>query len=363
MNALKMKSLKSVLWVIIIGAVGFIAAMVFVLPSTIKMIMGPVRMEEVDYSSDDLDGTYVTGTIPLMWGYYLDDRGSDGGGMLEAREYVIYNGLDNFLGYRVEYRDFDQAEALLDASYDYYDGLVDETAVYAAAYEVKGTIHAMKGSQLDSWNTWWDEDDEEYRDMAIPYYLELNVIGSRTMDEIQTGWLGACFSLVLALFFFARAMSGHYQKSITTYIKNSANPEATKQQVETFLSSVNEVNGLRYNSQFILGRRGSKSVFGAVSDLLWAYQYTVTHKRNGITVGHTYSLMLGFVNGKKYTLDMKNESHVQEHLNAISQNFPHVVVGFSDELDKMFRKDIEQFKQLKYNGAKEQAANDPFANV
>jgi hypothetical protein len=66
-------------------------------------------------------------------------------------------------------------------------------------------------------------------------------------------------------------------------------------------------------------------------------------------VGKSYALMLGFTDGTRQAAGMKNEKIAKDHMQQLSAICPHVVFGYSDDLDKMYRKDMPGFLNLRYN--------------
>ena len=94
-----------------------------------------------------------------------------------------------------------------------------------------------------------------------------------------------------------------------------------------------------------------------------SYQNTTTHRTNGIKTGTSYSVMI-WIDGKKSAtvLGMPNEATAQEMLRRINAQFPWVVVGYSEELRKMYNNNRAQFLQLRYNTVEHTAAMPGFGS-
>ncbi len=366
MKELKMKSLKGSIVGIVIAA-GIIIAMIVATGSSISaLIKGPEDLWEVDYATEDLDGLYVKGILDYNYGAYCEEtEGTD----RVAMEYLINAGDEYFMGMRIRVtqREYKQIEALDQVCLDYSNGYATQEDVIAAQFEIFGTIHAMPSENLSYYHDAVDYDSltQEEQALFLPYYLEVGKIGNSVASGLWVFAAIVAACLFCIVFILVKVFSGSYQKSITKYIAASHNPELTRQQVETFLSSNEYVNGLKYNSQFITAQNGATTIFGETSKMVWAYAYTVTHKRNFITTGHSYFLVLGFADGAKYQIVMGNEAQVQEHLKKLSETFPYMIIGYKDELDRMFKqKDRKPFLDLLYNPYMEQQAkDDPFANI
>lgn len=363
MKALKMKSLKSTLFVIIIMLLigGFMLSAG--LPSVKSAAKGPVAWDSVDFSGD-VEGTYVVGTIQGIYDWYCEETEN---GKTVAREYLIDADDYYYMGLRVMKSDMDAAENLLEASIAYLDGEDDGTSLTKAQYEVKGTITRIPDDSYELYQQYldWDNMDAETRDMFLPYYLNVNKVGDTDMSGAIMFMVLAVIFLGMGLLFIIWIFTGKYQKSIKNYISRSSNPDAAREKVEYFLANTPEVKGLRYNRDFICGQENGTTAFGETSKLAWAYQLTTTHKRNFITVGKSYSLMLGFADGSRQAVSMKKEAIAQEHLQKLMELCPQAVFGYSEELDKMFRKDLPGFLNMKYNAAMNEAQqmNSMFDNM
>lgn len=347
MKKLKMKSFRSIIIWIIVSAV-FTA--IFLPKGITEMVNGlqkPVDLADVDYSGE-LDNLYVSGTVEFIYDYYCD---TEKDGLLYAREYIVDGGQDYYIGMYVKKADMTEPEKLLEAAEEYYLGKDDGSKVYANQYEIKGVIRKMPA---DSWKLYkeymdWDTMTEEEQGMHLPYYIAVNdKIGANSGNTWLFLIIGSV-TLILTVYFAVKFLTGGYQKSITKYIQASSNQQAAKEKVESFLLNTPEFNRVIFNREFICSQEGAITIFNEMTNLLWIYQSKTTHRRNFITVGVTYELVLGFIDGKKYNVAMKNEEKLQEVMKKIIELAPHVIVGYEDELNKMFKNDLNGFRKLRYD--------------
>ncbi len=91
--------------------------------------------------------------------------------------------------------------------------------------------------------------------------------------------------------------------------------------------------------------------------IVWAFQRTTTHRTNGIKTGTTYEIALKNYEKKNFQVSVPNEQTGQEILQYIVEAMPWVVVGYNNDLNKMFSGDYQNFLQLRYN----QVPRDPYA--
>lgn len=357
MKALKMKSLKSSLIMII----AMFCLGIALLGATAKplwlIIKGPVPIEEVDFTGD-VEGLYVKVTLSGIYDWYCEE--TEGSTKLISREYIIDADDYYYMGMRVMKKDMDAAEKLLDASMEYlYGDDTDGTGLVDAQYEVKGTIQAMPSDSLKYYHEYleWDTMDADSQELFLPYYLQVNKANDTDLGGVAIFTILIVIFLGIGIFLLTRALSGSGQKRIKEYIAKSSNPDAAREKVEYFLSNTPVVNGLQYNRDFICGPSEAVTVFGETSKLVWAYQLTTTHKRGLITVGKSYSLMLAFTDGSRQSVSMKNEECLQKNLQALSELCPQAILGYNNDLDKMFRKEFTKFLSLKYNTVNDDANN------
>lgn len=356
MKKVKMKSFKSIiLWIVIPLVIG----VVFFPRGLSEMIHGlqePIDLLEVDYSGD-LENLPVKGTVQCIYDYYCETTRD---GVLDSREYIIDGGNDYYMGMYVKRKDMTNAEALMDASVAYLMGTDDDIEkVYDKQYEVSGVIKKMPDDSWDLYKEYmeWDTMTEEERAMHLPYYLSVNSkIGVASVNTWFTFITGA-IAIAIAVFVAIKFFIGGYQKSITSYIQSSSNPEAAKEKVEAFFANTPEKNRIKFNREFISAQAGATTIFQDITKLLWLYQSKTTHKRNFITVGVSYELALCFTDGKRYMIPMKNEQSVQEVLEAIVAVAPWAIAGYESDLDTMFNKDLRAFCQLRYDGVMAEQVN------
>ena len=66
----------------------------------------------------------------------------------------------------------------------------------------------------------------------------------------------------------------------------------------------------------------------------------------GIKVYNMKSLVMFTKNKKKHIATIKDSSDIDYIIETISQNNPHIITGYSKELEKCFKKDFETFINL-----------------
>jgi len=360
MKMLKNQSLKAILGVVILLYAICAILGVVMIPSLSNASKEPVSLEEIDYSGD-IEGLYVSGTVYGIYDWYCEETKD---GKTIAKEYIIDADDYYYIALRAEYSDMEAADALYDASTLYLEGTDDGTLLAEKQYDIYGVIKEMPADSLQFYYEYadWCEAD---RDLFLPYYIEVGTYGDYDGTDLTLFGILIAFIFGFATLLLIWVFTGHYQKEVKKYINNSGSPELALSKVENFIATTPLVNGMRYNHEFICGNSGATTVFGETPKLAWAYKHVVNHKRYFITVSKTYSIVLGFTDGTRQMARIKKEAMIDEHLQNLQNLCPKAIIGYSAELDQMFRKNLPQFLSLRYNApepvaepADEQITND-----
>lgn len=301
----------------------------------------------------EIRGKYVAATVYFVYDY-ISEEVSDG--KVVSRDYLIDAGEDHFMVLRTKGELMSKTDELMEVSQSWNDGTVDDNAVYEKQFPISGTILDLTGERLEFYHdyVYWEELTEEEQEMCLPYVLEadrVGNIGSKTAVYLFPVF-GVVF-LVGAGVFVVLAVTGRNQKMVTDYIRSQGNSEMVKARVESFLAAMDPKKALCYNEEYICGQSGAKTIFGKTDDLAWAYTKTITHKQNFITVGRSYYVALGFTDGKIHEIPVKKEAEATAYVQDIEARMPKVVCGYSDELSKMFRRNLSEFRKLKYDTAEQ----------
>lgn len=348
MKKLRKKSIKTTLPLFILFAIVGGLMLGFSIPSLLTAKKDPIPLEDVDFSGD-IDGLYVTGTIYGIYDYYCE---TTKGNTIESREYLIDADDYYYMGMIVQKSDMEPAEALMEVSWDYLDGLATEEELQKVQYEITGTISPIPTDSLHYYNEYRDyvvAMDPASAPLFLPYYIEVNKAGNFTVVGAWMLTIAGTIFVGLGILFLTLAVSGAYQKAIKKYIANSASPEMTAERIERFLENTPEVNGLYFNNEFVCGQHGSTTVFGETPKIVWIYMHVTKHKRYFITVGKTYEMVMCFVDGTRHFVSMKNEPSTEHTMKSLSEICPQAILGYTDELNRLFSRSLSEFLNLRYN--------------
>lgn len=203
--------------------------------------------------------------------------------------------------------------------------------------------------------------EEQLEEYTLPYYIK--VYPNETAENVGTvaAFLVGVLLIILAVMRLVKASGGGYLKQLKTDIASISVSEASAE--SDWNSSVEICKDVKVGRLFTYYMDGSKPRAIPNSKILWAYQNTTTHRTNGIKTGTTYSVMI-WVDGQKvgFNIGVPNEATAQEMLKRFGAQFPWVVVGYSDDLRKMYHNERAQFLQLRYNTVEHTAVMPGFEN-
>lgn len=206
----------------------------------------------------------------------------------------------------------------------------------------------------------WSEQD--FKDNVIPYYLDVNL----SMDTVRYGYLFLFVGgVALILWGIIRIIQGASGSFLKRFIGDYQTAGYTDSAIESDIASATcytKHNDIRIGK--LCTYYGMNSAIPRAipnNKMMWAYQSTTTHRTNGVKTGTTYSVMV-YVDGFKnsFNIGVPDESTAQDILKKMNDIFPWVVVGYSDDLRKMFNKDRAQFLQLRYNTVEHVAVEPGF---
>lgn len=340
LKRLRKISLKKVMLpAVIVFAAAIAVFFIFDGVSTIKSLF-PKSFAELDIN--DMDGVYVKDEIYFLYGQYAEEeeyRNNRRTGKITGAQYLTDLDEIYYIGLFGHEKHLDTLEGMMDACRNYANGLIyaDDVPVLS----VKGTMRAMD-SQISRYYWSMADGDEGTISVMLPYYLDMDHIGDRSL---LTAWAMLALAvglLALSVFVILSALTGKYQKKMLKTVDAMGDREAVLERLEQFYDTTEPVSGVRMGREFVYFQNGAGSVLMRPWDLVWAYQSTTQHRTNGIPTGKTYAAILRTMDGKQYSLSMK-EAEVKTLLEAIHQTLPGVVLGYDKELEQMYNKNRKAF--------------------
>ncbi|BCJ93494.1 hypothetical protein acsn021_10630 [Anaerocolumna cellulosilytica] len=361
LNELKKLSNKRAIVRIGLVAAALIMVLIFFTGDFVKSIQGPKDLYSIN--AKDIPGAYVTGEITAMIDpfaeYYTYD--SDGTKNSTEQYYIIPVGEEEYAAIEIKPEDFDIADRIYYDTYDYLYGNIDELTV---SMKITGTFQEMDPEMVQYFEEtiaasdyFYDFSEEEIDKLIYPYVLKKDMIGSN--DTIPL-YLIMALTVVLFLYIIIvliKIITGAYLNSIRKYISNNES-STSQERIEADFENAVKVESTRIGETWTYYFDGLKPMIINNSDIIWAYQEIVTHRRNGIKVGTTKSVILYNRNKNKITLAMKKTDSIELILETYARQHSHIVMGYSENLKATLKKDFEGFLRLAYQQNASQQTED-----
>ena len=235
------------------------------------------------------------------------------------------------------------------------DTMADNTSNYAASTPInfRGKLKKLDSEELYYFNDYFADagfTESETAAVTIPYYIDAFPSPSLSFGFYIILFVVGVVLLIYGIYRIASAASGGALKKMHQDIANAGYTEASIESDYRSAQAFDKKGDLKVGKLMTYYTAGSIPRALPNNKIMWAYQNTVTHRTNGVKTGTTYNVMVfDELAPKGRTFAVANETVAQDILNLYHATLPWVVVGYSDELKKLYNKDRTQFLQLRYN--------------
>lgn len=353
-ETLKKKSLKnSLALTVILAAAGIWFTVHFALGAW-YVVTGYVSF--VDLDPDEISDQWVALNLEENWGAFADYSETSSNTHITKTVSIYYVILAED-----DYADFRYMAVKVPAAYEDRMDRMARQGAYDDPLFLSGRIRKMDDDIYRYFKDFFIDGgltEEEFEQYTLPYYIE--AFSDETYENVMTiaAFLFGVLLIALAVIRLVKAMNGSYLKKLKADIASIGISELSAE--SDWNTAVEISKGIKVGRLFTYYVTGSKPRAIPNSKILWTYQNTTTHRTYGIKTGTTYSVLIwvdGWKNG--VNLGMPNEATAQELLKRFSAQFPWVIVGYSDELRRMYTKDRARFMQLRYYNAVTYGNNFP----
>lgn len=237
-----------------------------------------------------------------------------------------------------------------------------------------GEIKPLDYTESRTWNEflvelfiYWGADTSQIDQLSLPYYINATGTTPATGSEsvyVLLFVLGIAL-VIIGIYRIIKGATGGFIKKFQKAVEEAGCTEASVEADMNSATSYEKKETIKIGRLFTYYSLNSAVPIAIPNKkMLWAYQNTTTHRTNGVKTGVTYSVMI-YVDGEKnaHTISVSTEAIAQEMLAKIATTLPWVIVGYSDELRKLYRKDRAQFLQLRYNTVEHVAVEPGFENT
>lgn len=354
-RSIKKRMFPAILLLIIGGA-----ALVFLFPKVMGVMKGNVAFETL--TPDEIKANMLVDvTLDANFGCYIEEYEENTQTHYTRTTdlyYVIWTGDENaadyrYMGIKVPVSDEKKMEAMAEATY--YNEPCDPIKYY-------GEIQKMPDEDYEFLREYFmgaGLTEEEFEEYTLPYFINTRVVPENSIAVTCVFAFAALVLVIMGSWMIISAVNGGRLKAIKKELADAGFGEA-----EADL----EYQGARIilkPDDFRIGRRltffmiGSKPHVLLNDEIVWAYQKTTTHRTNGIKTGTTYSIVLNTIDKKKYEsqnvftkrqseISVAGEQKALETLEYIGQTMPWVLLGFDNDLSRLYNKDCKSFLDIQY---------------
>ncbi len=368
LETLRKSARKSNTLRVIFSVIGIVILLAVTKFAIFDVITGATKMD-ITADPASYEGKYVTIDADFFLYDYIEHTTTTtrkyGGSSTSTNgySYVAFQSVDDyeksssiwyFYSVYLNYQEQDKMAAKIEEAFEY---LTDETGKIAPPEPV--TVTGV-------WNTMDAQTEKYFRDALLDlgvaeseydlvYFYELDTknIGGVNSTLFWVLMAAAAFLLLFAVLSGIGFFSNAYMKNIQQYLQKDSSVSLSS--IEEDFKQAHLIDKTVWlGKKWTVYMTGNKAQIAVNKDLVWGYYFQRTG-RNSV------SEMRLFTKDKKQLHISLSEKHTQEALKYYVAEQPHMVVGYSSDLEKMYNKDFSAFLNLKYNPAMQAASfNDGF---
>lgn len=362
LDELKKRCFKKSLPLAIILIAAGIALILFQASNAFYALTGLVHFE--DLAPEEIKNQLIQADVNAVFDNYLEEYSENTSTHYRTTTflyYITWTGDD----YATDYRYITvKVPADLKSA---MNGIMEFTAEkdYSHSIHLTGKIEKLSQEDYDYFQEYFVDicgfSQEQFESMTLPYYIKVNMSLDSGFKYIYVVAVAAGIGLVL--WGVLRIVNAARGKCLRKFIRDYESAGYTQSAIEADAEAsicYSRHEDMRVGRLcFYYGLNSAEPRAIPNNRIMWAYQNTTTHRTNGIKTGTTYSIVL-YVEGYKNTFNIgvPTEQITQDILRRMNETLPWVVVGYSDDLRRLYIKERDQFLNLRYNTV-EHVAVDP----
>lgn len=291
---------------------------------------------------------YVTYSYDYF-SYFTDEYDN-----IVMKEYFVPVGDENsdeWMGLQLSGKNMKRMDLNTDIFWNWNDEYADENELWEQLdyFKLRGTVKRMDSESARFYEDYIDEIgmSEEEKEIFLPYmFIPATPLGDPEMDlsEKVIAIIIALGMIISGVGIIIYALREGFMKDYKKYVKKVGDKEEANRRIERCMSNANPLKGLYIDDQLLIyAPKNSISVVD-VKDVIWVYQYVLTRKSGLITVGKDYSVKIKKTDGSEINVPSK-KNEVEGIITFIIHRIPDIVVGYSDELSRLYSRDRGSFVQ------------------
>lgn len=348
---LKKKSIKKVLTGSILLLIIGVGLIIWQGSNALHVFIGYEQFEKLE--PDEIKNQLVKINVDTVFDCYLEEYSENTKTHQQTTThlyYITWTGDENATDYRyitikVPKKYQSRMDEIMEDTYN---------DVYSSPLELTGQIHKLSEEDYGYFEEYFVDtcgfSQSEFEASTSLYYINIFKSTASQNGAYLVFFFGGVLLSVWGIIRIVKAFNGSYIKKFQQQYQAAGYSDSMIESDMNSAVSFLKKDVLKLGRLCLYDLQGTAPVAVPVSKILWAYQSTTTHRTNGIKTGTTYSIQL-FTDGAKnaMAIAVPSEAAAQEILQKMNAMYPWVVIGYSAELPKMFKKDRQQFLQLRYN--------------
>jgi hypothetical protein len=350
---LKLEAVKGIVKYIIIGIVcslGILLILYFC-GSLKNLIDGPKKMETLKIK--ELPDAYVDANINQIYaGFadYYEKNKKTGKETVTKRYYIIPVGKKEVIALEVDSSsgyDLQKAEEVYNDTLEYIMG---NKKKITSSMSVTGTVNKMDTDVYKYYKDWFktsgylkNPTDRNIQKIALPYVLQIGYVGQ--LENVLMYGLFFIIGIIclMEVIMILILLTGAYASQLNKTMRQVVS-EAERESMEQDFRNAKKIHKVWVGKKNLYYILGNKIRITPLSELAWAYSQNVTHSVYGIKVYVQKTLMLYNRKKKRTAIYMFKSKYLDAALNEIAAANPQIVIGYSNELKKLFKKnDVDTF--------------------
>lgn len=347
LNELKKQSFKNSLFgTILMAAIG-IVLLVISTKSVIMVLHGHYDFESLEPHEID-DTKIVDASVTTNFGSFIEEYEKNtktGATHTTNLYYVIWTGDDEstdfrYIGVKMPKSYQQVMDAMADATYNYE---------FSEPVEVSGALRKMDDEELRYFKEYFLESgwtEEEFEEGTLPYFIDYgSLVGASGVFFVVVECIGILL-IILAVIRIIYALSGGYLKKFQREL-DTLGCSVERADME-FHTAPLIVDSLRIGRIFTFYFSGNRPHIILNDKIVWAHQFTTTHRTNGIKTGTTYEVVMYTIEKKALHASVSSQSSAHMVLDHMANTMPWVVLGYTKDIDKLYKHDFENFLRGRY---------------
>lgn len=338
-HAAKSLSIRAVIVVVIV-----IASLVFTKAGIFTLIFGGTPIDgAVDF--DSMEGKQVSYDANYILSEYVRRTSTNTDThktTLTNVGYVVWDyENDAVFGIYLPSVNSSEMDDMMDETWQWMYYEIEEVS---SAKHIDGTLRTMEDKELK----YYQETIEELVEADAMDIVRYYTIDAGEVNGVDKSWLMVITTVdVVALIFLIwsiiKYVTAGYYKGIKKFL--DANPSVPESRVDAdFASAVVFENDIWVGREWTIYMKGMNGYLMENRKQVWAYYFRRTG-RNPVSQIRFFDC-----NKKNRNIDISN-SNYEAMLNAYAEKQPQMLLGYDKEWEKTYKKNFEDFLNLRYNQA------------